>query len=115
MRQTLVVGFVSLCLAGLVWCTGNGIAVAQRPGSPANGANGADSLITHSLALDDGRQQITVIDGQQRSMAVYQVDPKTGSIQLKSVRNIHWDLQMEEFNTGGNPSPKDIRTLVEQR
>jgi hypothetical protein len=46
---------------------------------------------------------------------VYQVDPRSGAIALKSVRNIHWDLQMDEFNSGGNPSPKEIRSLLEQR
>ena len=31
-----------------------------------------------------------------------------------SVRNIHWDLQMMEFN-GVNPLPREIRLQLEQR
>jgi hypothetical protein len=67
------------------------------------------------VELADGRQQITLVDQRTRAIAVYQVDARTGAISLKSVRNIHWDLQMDEFNSGGNPSPKEIRSLLEQR
>lgn len=88
--------------------------LGQRPGGAAN-ANSPDSLVTHSVQLVDGRQQITVIDTRVRSIAVYQLDPRTGAISLKSVRNMHWDLQMDDFNSGGDPSPRDIRTLLEQR
>ena len=51
---------------------------------------------------------MTVIDPKQRVMAVYHVDRDTGEISPKSVRNITWDLQMIEFNSG-NPLPQDIR------
>lgn len=86
---------------------------AQRPASAATVTG--DSLLSHSVELPDGRQQITLIDSRTRSIAVYHVDPRTGALGLKSVRNIQWDLQMDEFNSGGNPSPKEIRTLLEQR
>jgi hypothetical protein len=91
---------------------------AQRPagGLAHQQASAAgEALVSHSLELADGKQQVTLIDSRARSMAVYQVDPRTGAIALKSVRNIHWDLQMDEFNSGGNPSPKEIRSLLEQR
>lgn len=91
---------------------------AQRPTTAAslqNGTAAGDSLLSHSVELGDGRQQITLIDSRTRSLAVYQVDPRTGAITLKSARNVHWDLQMDEFNNGGNPTPKEIRSLLEQR
>ena len=81
----------------------------------AAGLGTANELTTHSMQLADGRQQIAVIVPRTQSLAIYQVDPKTGAIALKSVRNMHWDLQMDEFNSGGNPSPKEIRALLEQR
>jgi hypothetical protein len=87
---------------------------AQRPAAPGS-MSGGESLSSHCVELPDGRQLITLIDQRTRCMAVYQVDPRTGAIGLKSVRNVQWDLQMDEFNTGGNPSPKEIRTLLEQR
>jgi hypothetical protein len=89
---------------------------AQRPGaSPQHVSGVGDSLISHSVELPDGRQQIALIDGRTRSIAIYHVDPRTGALGLKSVRNVQWDLQMDEFNSGGNPSPKEIRSLLEQR
>jgi hypothetical protein len=39
---------------------------------------------------------------------VYQIEPQTGMITLKSVRRIAWDLQLTDFNTS-NPLPQDIR------
>ena len=36
----------------------------------------------------------------------------TGQIELKSVRNVQWDLLIEEFN-GVRPLPREIRALLE--
>jgi hypothetical protein len=52
---------------------------------------------------------VTVIDPIQRVMGIYQVDRSTGEIALRSVRNLTWDLQMIEFNSG-KPMPQDIRS-----
>ncbi|MEQ8790284.1 MAG: hypothetical protein RIC55_28570 [Pirellulaceae bacterium] len=88
--------------------------IAQVPSAGAEQHMPRGELIALSHDLGEGRQQVTVIDPKMRVMAVYHVDPTSGEITLKSVRNIHWDLQMEEFN-GVNPSPRDIRALLEQR
>jgi len=45
---------------------------------------------------------------------VYRVESATGKIELKSVRRIHWDLQMTNLNTE-KPLPQEIRSLLEQR
>jgi predicted methyltransferase len=55
-------------------------------------------------------QVVTVIDSDERVMAVYHVDRSTGEITLKSVRNMTWDLQMLEFNSG-EPLPQEIRDM----
>lgn len=68
------------------------------------------SLITHSVESNTG-QQLTVIDPRTRSMAVYHVEKNTGKVTLKSVRQIHWDLQLDEFN-GVSPTPREIQTLL---
>ena len=52
---------------------------------------------------------MTVIDPKQRVLAVYHVDRASGQITPKSVRNITWDLQMTEYNSG-EPLPQDIRS-----
>jgi hypothetical protein len=47
-------------------------------------------------------------------MSVYHIGLTTGKIALRSVRNIHWDLQMTEFN-GEAPLPREIQALIEPR
>jgi hypothetical protein len=46
-------------------------------------------------------------------MAVYHVDRTDGKITPKSVRNITWDLQMIEYNSG-EPLPQDIRSGLQR-
>jgi hypothetical protein len=87
---------------------------AQVPSAHAGLHMPSAELIALSHDLGDGRQQVTVIDPKARVMAVYHVERTSGEIALKSVRNVHWDLQMEEFN-GVSPAPRDIRSLLEQR
>ena len=103
----------SLVGAGLVlaaaWWTSAGATTSSR--FPLEG--GGQELITLTSPVDDHRQQITVIDPRMRVMSVYHVQRDTGEIALKSVRNIHWDLQMVQFN-GVNPLPREIRLLLEQ-
>ncbi len=108
MRRSL---FGALLGAGLV------IAVAAGRGSseqryappidfPARSAS--NELITHVSTTEGAALTVTVIDPKQRVMAVYHVDRSTGEISPKSVRNLTWDLQLTEFNSG-NPLPQDIR------
>ena len=59
-------------------------------------------------------QLITVLDPRQHVMCVYHVDLATGKIALRSVRNIHWDLQMMYLNNE-SPLPLEIRSLLEPR
>lgn len=72
-----------------------------------------DGLIAIDLAGNDQQDQIAVIDPKVRSLGIYQVDRKTGEIVLKSVRKIHWDLQLDEYN-GSKPIVRDIRSTVER-
>ena len=70
-------------------------------------------LIALSAQLPNGHQQLTVVDPAQRVIAVYHVDPTSGELSLRSVRNIQWDLRMTQFN-GSTPLPQEIRTLLQQ-
>ena len=112
MRSMLVVGglFVA-CLIGLVvggdvWRTR---VHAQQPAIRPQG-----ELIALNSDVEEGRQQIVVIDSKSRVMSVYHIDHATGVISLKSVRNIQADLLMDEFNTE-SPLPKEIRAILDQR
>jgi hypothetical protein len=73
-----------------------------------------DGLIALSMSVGDGLQQITVIDPETRVMCVYHVQQSSGKIELKSARNVRWDLQLDRFNAT-EPLPLEIRSLVEQR
>jgi hypothetical protein len=79
----------------------------QTPSAPQPGSG---SLMTHVLPAEGGPQAVVVVDPSQRVLAVYHVDKTTGEIALRSVRNITWDLQMLEFNSG-EPLPQDIRNM----
>ncbi|MHB8969044.1 MAG: hypothetical protein ACYC3X_03085 [Pirellulaceae bacterium] len=74
----------------------------------------AGDLMAFSSEAGSGPAQVTLIDVKTRVMCVYHVDRATGQIELKSVRNFHWDLLMEEFN-GVHPLPREIRALLEQQ
>ena len=109
MRPSL---FGALIGAGLVIAVTAGQGSSQPTdvgqGEPGSSPPKGCELITHVTAVPGQPQTITVIDPRQRVMAVYHVD-SAGGIALKSVRNITWDLQMIEFNSGA-PLPQDIRS-----
>ncbi len=70
-------------------------------------------LIVHSTTIEGGGEHMIMVDPETRVMAVYHVDGTNGKVSLRSVRNLQWDLLIEEFN-GGEPSPREIRTLLNQ-
>lgn len=107
MRNTIA---GAVLIAGLVIAT-TAVQSSSEPayGLPVESSHASSGeLITHVTATD-AQQLVTVIDPRQRVMAVYQVDRSTGKIVPRSVRNITWDLQMTEYNSG-DPSPQDIRS-----
>jgi hypothetical protein len=61
-----------------------------------------------------GQQLLLLIDPQRRILGSYHVDATTGQIALRSVRNIRWDLELDEFN-GTEPSPEKIQALLRSR
>ena len=72
-----------------------------------------DGLIAIDLQGNTSHEQIAVIDPKVRSVGVYQIDRATGEISLKSVRKIHWDLQLDDYN-GRKPIVREIRSTVER-
>ncbi len=79
-------------------------------GSPSVPYQPTGNLVTHVPPAEGGPQAIVVVDPAQRVLAVYHVDKATGEIALRSVRNVSWDLQMVEFNSG-KPLPQEIREM----
>jgi hypothetical protein len=104
-------------------CLGLGFLVAaalcRLPASAqsgyAAGALGkpAGDLVTHFQQTEGRPTTLTVIDPQSRAMAVYHLNPQTGAIELRSVRNFRWDLEMDSLNSS-DPLPAEIRKMVEK-
>ena len=81
---------------------------------PVRSGMASDGLIALGETVNQKYQQVTVIDPKRQVISVYHIDLPTGMIALRSVRNIHWDLQMSDFN-GKNPLSREIQALSEQR
>lgn len=94
------------------WEAGIAPAWGNQAVPPLNGSSG---LITHVEQSDS--QQITrviIIDPVQRVMGVYHISRSNGEIQLKSVRNLSGDLQLQQFNSSGL-SPAEINQTLERQ
>lgn len=114
--RTVVLGALvgaGLVIAAVSAAPDRGNAFAQRTGSSPS-ATSTGELIALSTTVGDKYQQVTVIDPKLRAMSVYRVDLASGFVELRCVRNIHWDLQMEYFN-GNGLSPQEIRLMLEPR
>ncbi|HEX4144094.1 MAG TPA: hypothetical protein VHY91_11215 [Pirellulales bacterium] len=102
--------FAGLVVAALTATVQPDAVFAGRMASSPVGASG--QLVTQVTPLGENRQQYVVIEPDLHVMAVYHIDA-AGEIVLKSVRNFHWDLQMEQFN-GTSPLPREIRSQIDQ-
>ena len=89
-----------------------GVALAQHSALTATG--GGELIAVPSSSGDNKGQFVTVIDPRQQAICVYAIEQPSGKISLRSARNIHWDLQLSDFNSD-NPLPKEIRLQLEQR
>jgi hypothetical protein len=100
-----------LAVGALGWA-----ADAHQPtaGNAYASASGQNDLVTYFVSSDGKPSVLTVIDAESRRIAVYHVNRESGEIQLKSVRNIAWDLGMEYFNSG-HPLPEEIRKGLERQ
>ena len=113
--RRLLLGTASLC-GGLLIATllgSGGLAAQKNPRQPPAAANGqAGQFWTMVTPLDDGRQMLLLIDHQNRTLAIYHVDPGSGTLSLKSTRDITWDLMVEDFNAQ-EPRPSALKKMLE--
>ena len=106
----LFVAFAAVILS-LGWGRMN-LAPAQTQQATSGSVGGG--LITHFQDdRENGLSRVIVVDPLQRRMAVYHVELSSGKIQLKSVRNLTIDLQVEDYNSG-DPSPIDMKKLLQR-
>ena len=59
---------------------------------------------------NDGVRRLVVFDGSSGALAIYHIDGQAGRLELRSVRNIRYDLKLEEFNAT-SPLPSELRKL----
>ncbi len=109
------VWMLAAVIAVLLLFSGRTVDVEAARAELIQGSAGMGGLITHFHEVDEARvTRVVVVDPETRRMAVYHVDQETGGIQLKSVRNLTIDLQVQDYN-GGDPSPVDMRKLLERK
>ena len=101
----------SLVVAVFLASLAPAVGLAQR--SESSAVKPGSGLVALTAVAGEHRQQITVIDPDMRVLSVYHIDLTTGEIVLKSVRNIHWDLQLGVFN-GTSPLPREVQALLER-
>ena len=116
MKQAMLGALVVVGLVAVAFCTfgRNDQASAQQRGAAARGQAGGGDLIVVPMTSGDKGQVLSIVDPRQRVLCVYRIDPATGKIALKSVRNLNWDLQMSYLNNEA-PLPQEIQSLLEQR
>jgi predicted methyltransferase len=107
---------IGLVMAAAAMAQQRGEVLPQRGAvaGPAPAAVAGTELIVVPTTLSDRVQMLTVVDARQRVLSVYHIDVATGKIALKSVRNIHWDMQIDHLNTD-EPLPQAIRSMLEQK
>lgn len=94
---------------------GGGALMAQRPmrpGGPIADAGAPGHLWISATPLDDQRQLLIVIDPTVKNAAIYHVDGGSGTLSLKSTRDISWDLMVGDFNAQ-EPKPSALKRMLE--
>lgn len=95
--------------AAIAWLSAGAGEPTDRPAVKTQGG-----LITHVLQYADGPAQLIVVDPQRLVVSVYNISQDPGEIELKSVREIRWDLELGEFNSV-DPLPEHIRNMLERQ
>ena len=81
------------------------------PSIPLATSSANESMIVTSNRATSGNTQMVIVDTQRRTMVVYEVMSDSGSIQMKSVRNMNADFMLDEFNAT-DPTPEKVRGIL---
>lgn len=71
-------------------------------------------VLAFSTIVENQYQQITVVDPDFKSIAVYRVSLTDGKIYFCSQRRIREDLQLVQFNIDSDALPTEIQSLYQQ-
>lgn len=98
-------GWLALPLALACWHGGN--LAAERIANAASGP-----LWVSESPLDDTTRLLTVVDQESRRIAIYQINTATGTLTLRSTRDISWDLMVGDFNAQ-EPRPAALQKMLQ--
>ena len=73
----------------------------------------AENTTVMTVPMGEAGQRVIVFDKDRHTLAVYEVDTLGGRIALRSVRQVQWDLALEEFNALP-PKPAEVRVMMEK-
>lgn len=99
----------ALVVVALVILMGARDLAAQRP-APA--ATEPSTLWISDTPLDEARRLMIVVDTAARHAAVYHVDAASGTLTLRSTRDISWDLLVDDFNAQ-EPRPAALKKMLQ--
>lgn len=102
----VVAGLTSAAVA--VKPDGSGV-LGERMESCRLGAS--DGRFVAFSTVRDKYEHLTVIDPVRCAILVYHVELASGVVELRSVRNIEPDLQLDDYN-GKSPLPAEIRSQL---
>ncbi len=95
------------------WCCWDAdaeLAWANQSVAPGFGTSG---WISHFQQTEGRPARVIIIDPRAKVMGVYEINPTSGGITLKSSRNLSYDLQMLSFNSE-DPSPEEIKKTLDR-
>lgn len=111
--QRLSLGSLRPAFAGLALALGfAAVAASQSPNPRGAAAATPAGLWISDSPLEDGRRLLVVVDPATRHAAVYHLDPASGSLTLRSARDLTWDLSLDEFNVQ-EPRPAALRKMLQ--
>jgi hypothetical protein len=87
-----------------------GRSLAAPEGSSGAGQGGSITVVTGQVGRDSYGAYL--IDTRNKTICVYQLDQSSKKLELLATRTFAFDVQLDEYNT--EPSPREIRQLVEQ-
>lgn len=98
-------GWLIVLIALACWQGGQLAAerLAQPPGGP---------LWVAESPVDDVTRLLTVVDQESRRVAIYQINTQTGTLTLRSTRDISWDLMVSDFNAQ-EPRPAALQKMLQ--
>lgn len=75
---------------------------------------GAEGMASHVIPGQGGPHTLVLVDARLKRVGVYHVEPATGKLTLKSVRDVGPDLQLDGYNSGGL-TPRDISEALRNK